>query len=167
MLQGVRLKEWAIAVVVLAGIALGIALAAQANTGTGEEPAAAATARIYWSDGDSGRLADGTKFRLHGVDAPETGSTKWYAGARCEHERELGFAAKEKVLDLTRDRKLTVVRDYGRDKYGRLVVDLELEGQDLAALLVAAGSHRIWDYDGGDRKPDWCTIRTNPLVSGS
>ena len=167
MLQGVRLREWLIAVVVMAGIALGIALAAQATTEAGDEEKAASAARVYWSDGDSGRLADGTKFRLHGVDAPETGSTKWYAGARCEHERELGFAAKEKVLDLTRGKTLTVIRDYGRDRYGRLVVDLALDGQDLAALLVAGGSHKVWDYDGGARKPDWCTVRTSPLVTGS
>lgn len=165
MERGIRLKEWAIVVVVLAGIALGIALAAQAATGTVTD-GEAHTAPVYWSDGDSGRLADGTKFRLHGVDAPETGSTKWYRGAKCEQERELGYAAKAHVLDLTRGTPLVVTRDYGQDAYGRLVVDLALDGRDLGTLLVDSGSHQVWDYDGGDPKPNWCTPRTPPPATG-
>ena len=165
MAKGIRLKELAIAAVVLAGIALGIALAAQAATDAAGDPQEVAAA-VYWSDGDSGRLPDGTKFRLHGVDAPETGSTKWVSGAKCEHERELGYAAKESVLALTRGKTLTVTHDYGPDRYGRRVIDLSLEGEDLAAQLVAGGSHQVWDYDGGDRKPDWCTQRTRNAVTG-
>ena len=166
MPRGTRLKEWLITFMVLAGIAFGIAVAAR-------EPAAPGgtarfdTSSVYWSDGDSGRLADGTKFRLHGVDAPETGSIDWYSGAKCEHERELGYEAKAYVRELTRDRILTVSHDYGPDRYGRQVVDLAVDGQDLAALLVAAGTHKLWDYDGGDSKPDWCTGRTHGPVTGS
>ena len=166
MVQGVRLKEWLIAIVVLAGIAAGIALAAQATTGTTAEDKDP-PGLTYWSDGDSGRLADGTKFRLHGVDAPETGSTRWYRGAKCELERELGFKAKERVLELTRGKVLTVTHNYGRDDYGRLVVDLAVDGQDLATLLVEDGTHKVWDYDGGERKPDWCTPRTPEGQAGS
>ena len=59
---------------------------------------------VYWSDGDSGRLSDGTKFRLHGVDAPETGSMKQRGGAKCEAERELGYDAKAAAVELTRGR---------------------------------------------------------------
>lgn len=164
--QSIRLKEWLIVAVVLLGIAIGIALAAQAATGT-SDAAAPREGAVYWSDGDSGRLADGTKFRLHGVDAPETTSVKWYRGAKCEHERELGYLAKERVLELTRGKTLTVAHDYGRDPYQRLVVDLAVDGQDLAGLLIAAGTHKVWDYDGGDPKPDWCTLRTAPSVTGS
>ncbi|MBA4227670.1 MAG: hypothetical protein C0456_13665 [Hyphomonas sp.] len=111
---------------------------------------------VYWSDGDSGRLSDGTKFRLHGVDAPETGSMKQRGGARCEAERELGYDAKAVAVELTRGRVVTVSRIMGRDRYGRNVVTLSLDGQDLAGLLVASGTHRAWDYDGGAPKPDWC-----------
>ena len=111
---------------------------------------------VYWSDGDSGRLSDGTKFRLHGVDAPETGSMKQRGGARCEAERELGYGAKAAAVELTRGRVVTVSRIMGRDRYGRNVVTLSLDGQDLTGLLVASGTHRAWDYDGGAPKPDWC-----------
>ena len=51
---------------------------------------------------------------------------------------------------------MTVTRIMGRDRYGRNVVTLNMDGDDLAALLVASGTHRAWDYDGGAPKPDWC-----------
>lgn len=111
---------------------------------------------VYWSDGDSGRLSDGTKFRLHGVDAPETGSMKQRGGAKCEVERALGYDAKAAAVELTRGRAVTVTQIMGRDRYGRNVVTLSMDGKDLAALLVESGTHRAWDYDGGAPKPDWC-----------
>ncbi|MCA8901512.1 MAG: thermonuclease family protein [Hyphomonas sp.] len=152
MPQSVRLKEWFIGIAVVAGIAAGIAIAAQsANSATLPE-----SGTVYWSDGDSGRLANGVKFRLHNIDAPETGSLKQRGGAKCEVERVLGYDAKAAVLDLTRGKALTVTQDYGPDRYKRRVVDLSLDGQDLATLLIDGGSHAFWDYDGGAPKPDWC-----------
>jgi hypothetical protein len=35
-------------------------------------------------------------------------------------------------------------------------VRLEIGGEDVASLLVAGGTHRTWDYDGRQKKPDWC-----------
>jgi endonuclease YncB( thermonuclease family) len=161
-----RLKEWLITFVVLAGIAFGVAVVAREPV----EPAGEVpfdTSSVYWSDGDSRRLADGTKFRLHDVDAPETGPLDWVSSAKCERERELGHQAKAAVRELTRDQVLTVSHDYGPDRHGRLVVDLSLNGQDLAALLVAGGTHKASDYDGGDAKPEWCTGHTQGPVTGS
>lgn len=111
---------------------------------------------VYWSDGDSGRLSDGTKFRLHGVDAPETGSMKQRGGAKCEAERALGFDAKAVAVELTRGETVTVSKLMGRDRYGRNVVKLSMEGRDVASLLISGGTHQAWDYDGGEPKPDWC-----------
>ncbi|MBD3769663.1 MAG: thermonuclease family protein [Rhodobacterales bacterium] len=166
MPRGGRLKEWLITFMVLAGIAFGIAVAAREPANL-QDKAGFDTSSVYWSDGDSGQLADGTKFRLHGVDAPETGAVDWYTGAKCEGERELGYEAKAYVRTLTRDKVLTVSHSYGADRYGRQVVDLSVDGQDLAALLVAAGTHKVWDYDGGAAKPNWCTGRTQQPVTGS
>ena len=120
-------------------------------------PACAAEERrqIYWSDGDSGRF-QGKKFRLHGVDAPETGGVGSYGGAKCEYERELGYAAKEDVVEFTRGKLVQVYRDYGEDRYGRLVVDLSVNGQDLAMQMINRGVLKRWDYDGGEPKPNWC-----------
>ncbi|WP_213269620.1 thermonuclease family protein [Hyphomonas sp.] len=111
---------------------------------------------VYWSDGDSGQLSDGTKFRLYGIDAPETGSMKQRGGAKCEAERALGFDAKAVAVELTRGREVIVTRVMGRDRYGRNVVALSLDGEDMASLLIGRGTHQAWDYDGGAPKPDWC-----------
>lgn len=122
---------------------------------------------VYWSDGDSGQLSDGTKFRLHGIDAPETGSMKQRGGAKCEAERSLGYDAKAVAVDLTRGRSVTVTEVMGRDRYGRNVVSLSLGGQDVADLLVAQGLHQAWDYDGGENKPDWCGQRAGVDAPGA
>jgi endonuclease YncB( thermonuclease family) len=147
----------------LAGAAVLLAILAGCAYYTSQPPAASAAAAateaaltVYWSDGDSGRLSDGTKFRLHGIDAPETGSMKQRGGAKCESERALGFEAREAALELTRGKQVTVSEVHGTDRYERTVLRLDLEGADLAALLVAGGTHRTWDYDGREKKPDWC-----------
>lgn len=111
---------------------------------------------VYWSDGDSGRLSDGTIFRLHGVDAPETAPLTRKGGARCEEERSLGFEAKAAATELTRGHVVEVSEVVGRDRYGRNIVRLSLQGRDVGEMLVAQGTHRVWDYDGRARKPDWC-----------
>lgn len=122
---------------------------------------------VYWSDGDSGQLSDGTKFRLHGIDAPETGSIKQRGGAKCEAERALGYDAKAAAVELTRGRSVTVTEVLGRDRYGRNVVSLSLAGEDVADLLVEMGLHQAWDYDGGEGKPDWCNWRAAAKTSGA
>ena len=119
---------------------------------------------VYWSDGDSGRLSDGTRFRLHGVDAPETGGVGAFGGAKCEAERDIGYEAKAVAVEMSRGAEISVSRNYGPDRYGRLVVDLSIDGADAADALVAAGSHRDWDYDGGEAKPDWCAMLGEGLV---
>lgn len=142
--------------VVLSVAALGAWIAMQPAAASAATDAAAPKLTVYWSDGDSGRLSDGTKFRLHGIDAPETGSMKQRGGAKCEHERVLGFEAKEAALELTRGKTVTVSQVRALDKYERTVLTLDLGGRDVAALLVAGGTHRSWDYDGRQKKPDWC-----------
>lgn len=119
---------------------------------------AAEASKIYWSDGDSGRL-DGMKFRLANIDAPETGSLKQRGGAKCEAEREIGYEAKEFIVEFTRGKQIRIVRDYGEDRYERLVVDLTADGVDVAKAAVAAGHLRIWPHKKGRAqapKPDWC-----------
>jgi len=113
---------------------------------------------IYWSDGDSGRLGQ-RKFRLANIDAPETGSMKQRGGAKCESERAIGYDAKAFIVEFTKDKTITIVRDYGEDRYGRLVVDLEANGVDVAKAGVDAGHLRDWLHIKGraqSPKPDWC-----------
>lgn len=122
-----------------------------------------AESSIYWSDGDSGRL-NGVPFRLANVDAPETGGVGAFGGAKCESERTLGYEAKAFIIDLTRDTKLAIARDYGKDRYDRLVIDLSTDGKDVAAAGVAAGHLRSWPHENGRAlasKPDWCNAHTD------
>jgi len=144
------------AAVLLTIAAGGVYYTSQAPAASAATPATEVALTVYWSDGDSGRLSDGTKFRLHGIDSPETGSMKQRGGAKCESERALGFEAKEAALEMTRGKEVTISEMRGTDRYERTVVRLELDGKDLAALLVAGGTHKIWDYDGREKKPDWC-----------
>jgi len=113
---------------------------------------------IYWSDGDSG-LIDGVKFRLANVDAPETGSLKQQGGAKCELEREKGYDAKAFIVALTKSGKVKIVRDYGYDRYQRLVVDLSVDGVDVGERAIADGILKAWPHRSGrtlSAKPDWC-----------
>lgn len=113
---------------------------------------------IYWSDGDSGRLGK-LKFRLANIDAPETGSLKQRGGAKCEAEREIGYDAKAFLVEFTRGKEIKITRDYGEDRYDRLVVDLSADGVDVAKAAVEAGHLRAWQHKKGRAqapKPDWC-----------
>lgn len=119
--------------------------------------------QLYWSDGDSGRI-NGKPFRLADIDAPETGAVGAQGGAKCEAERELGFAAKEWVVDLTRTGRagdaVVVVTDLASvDRYGRQALSLSVDGQLLSTLGIRAGRYRTWPHRNGraqSPKPDWC-----------
>ena len=118
---------------------------------------------IYWSDGDSGRLGQ-LKFRLANIDAPETGSMRQRGGAKCEYERELGYEAKAYIVGFTKDKTIRIVRDYGEDRYGRLVVDLEADGDDIGKNGIKAGHLKDWLHIKGRAqysKPDWCLKTSN------
>lgn len=113
---------------------------------------------IYWSDGDSGRI-DGMKFRLANVDAPETGGVGSRGGAKCEYERELGYEAKEYIVELTRDAQLEITARYGPDRYEREVIDLSANGVDVGEAGIASGHLGTWPHKGRralQPKPDWC-----------
>ena len=113
---------------------------------------------IYWSDGDSGRL-DGLKFRLANIDAPETGRLGQRSGAKCELEIERGFEAKGFIVEFTRGAELMIIKDYGEDRYGRLVIDLAADGKDVARAGIEAGVLGDWPHRNGralQKKPNWC-----------
>lgn len=130
--------------------------AAQTNSTT-------TSSNIYWSDGDSGRI-DGMKFRLANVDAPETGGVGARGGAKCEFERELGFEAKEFMVELTRNADLVITSNSGADRYDREVITLSANGQDVAEAGKAAGHLGDWPHKGRralSKKPDWCAFRAD------
>ena len=107
---------------------------------------------VVWDDCDSGRIGR-VKFRLADVDAPET----WHP--KCEAERELGYAAKAFMQDLTGGRRVTITSDDGYDGFNRLLVTLSVGGRDVAEAGLEAGYLREWPHDGRRalaERPDWC-----------
>lgn len=113
---------------------------------------------VKWTDGDSGTLlrSDGwqMKFRLKDIDAPETDGRR----AKCQDERKAGEQASEIARQLTDGKTVTITSRYGIDSTGRReLVDLAVDGQDVRSAMIASGFARVWDYDGGEPKPDWCT----------
>jgi len=98
-------------------------------------------AMISWVDGDSGRI-NGREFRLYGVDAPEGSLSR----ARCERERMRADEARYAVRALTMGKRTVIRQSYGPDKYGRELVDLSVNGRDVAANLLARGHLKRWDY---------------------
>ena len=148
-------------------LSLSVLLGCSKSTAS-EAPSAQLTASktyssIYWSDGDSGKIGE-IKFRLANIDAPETGSMKQRGGAKCERERKLGYEAKAYMVGFAKNKIIHIVRDYGEDRYGRLVVDLEANGSDVAKAGVTAGHLKDWLHIKGRAqyaKPDWCSKSEN------
>lgn len=107
---------------------------------------------VRWSDGDSGEI-DGERFRLADVDAPEIGRPA------CEAERRLGRDAMRHVRQITDHADVAVSHDFGRDRYERRVVELQVDGENLSDILIARGFLKPWPHDRGRAlraKPDWC-----------
>ena len=134
---------------------LPLTLAACAATPSSAQPVSS----LYWSDGDSGNV-NGVPFRLADVDAPETGGVGAAVGAaKCEKERELGYKAKEFIVNATKTGKVTITSTEERDDFDRTVMTLAIDGKDIGQLGVGAGFLRPYVFDGQRAtmpKPDWC-----------
>lgn len=88
-----------------------------------------------------------TRVRIAGVDAPELRGD-------CPSEIALATAARDLVVTALGDLPATLW-DVRYDKYGgRVLARVKSDsGEDIAALLIAAGLGRL--YNGGKRAP-WC-----------
>jgi len=99
-------------------------------------------------DGDT--IACGkTYVRIVNVDTPELG-----AHARCPAEAELAERARRFTAEQLAGSKIEIRPDpkRPRDRYGRTLARVVVDGIDLGEALVAAGLAREWD---GKRRP-WC-----------
>jgi len=133
---------------------LALTLAACAAAPSSAQPVTS----LYWTDGDSGRV-NGTEFRLADVDAPETGGVGSRGGAKCEKERELGFKAKEFIVNATKTSKVTITGTEEKDDFDRTVTTLAIDGKDIGQMGVKAGFLKPYVFDGQRAtmpKPDWC-----------
>jgi endonuclease YncB( thermonuclease family) len=85
-------------------------------------------------DGDTVRVLDAAnvqhKVRLQGIDAPERG-------------QPFGTVSRDRLAAMVMGKPVTV-HDEGRDKYGRTLGRIEIEGRDVNRTLVAEGL--AWHY---------------------
>lgn len=84
------------------------------------------------------------KIRLSAIDAPEISQPK------CKGEHERGLKAQA-FLAAKLPEKPGIVRT-GRDKYGRTLAKVLVNGRDVADLLIAEKLARPWR----GRKESWC-----------
>ena len=108
-------------------------------------PAEASSCRAL--DGDT-YICRGERIRLENVDAPEL-------HARCDAELEAARAARafaQAALDGAREIKIEVGRR-ARDRYGRTLAHVLVDGKDLGELLIGVGLARPYH---GERRRGWC-----------
>lgn len=110
------------------------------------------------------RVVDGDTLEFNGIkdhvrikdfDAPETGGT-----AKCALEKQLGKDSTQAAQEII-SMAFNIVPDLRpplkHDRYGRIVTTIEINHNDsFADLMVDSGHGSLWDYDGGEPKPDWC-----------
>jgi micrococcal nuclease len=92
--------------------------------------------------------AVGEYYRVENLDAPELGRR-----AACPAEADLGQRAKDAVSAWVDDARSVEALPVGRrDRYGRVVARIELDGADLGDRLIASGLAVRWT----GRKHDFC-----------
>lgn len=97
-------------------------------------------------DGDTFWM-QGRKIRILDIDTPELHP------ARCAEEERLGQAAKARLHDLLNSGAVTLERTgRDRDRYGRLLRRVQVNGQPVGDMLIGEGLAR--PYAGGRR--GWC-----------
>jgi micrococcal nuclease len=113
------------------------------------------------TDGDTIRIQY-RAYRLADLDTPETKASNRCKSSKVESDmKKLGLEAKEttrQLLSVAKKIDVTVyvdplTKDTVKDKYGRVLSKVSVDGQDLATILISKGLGK--HYDGG-KKTKWC-----------
>lgn len=91
---------------------------------------------------------NGVRYRLLGFDTPET------YFARCQVEYEKGIAAKLRLQELISSGSVRLVETRRSDRYGRVLAQLFVDGEDVGRMLISEGLAR--PYDGRSIRKRWC-----------
>lgn len=89
----------------------------------------------------------GEKIRLMGYDTPEP-TTNICGGQK---ETRLAALASNRLVELLNENQFTIER-HGKDRYGRTLAVVKIEGRDVGDILIAEGLARSWP-DGNEF---WC-----------
>ncbi|WJS05506.1 thermonuclease family protein [Roseibium aggregatum] len=98
-------------------------------------------------DGDSflvGMQSGSERIRVQNIDAPEI-------DGQCIEEIQRANWAKNRLADIMNESRVEIVRS-GKDKYGRTLARVSVNGVDAGGTLIAEGLARVWT---GRRQP-WC-----------
>lgn len=87
-------------------------------------------------DGDTFKLA-GETFRIRGMDTPEIRS-------KDAREKHFAILAKDELARLLSEKY--EIKRTGRDKYGRTVAEIYINGKDVAEIMVTEGLARPYVY---------------------
>lgn len=103
----------------------------------------------YVIDGDTFVLAGGERVRILNIDTAELPPR-----ARCDRETALALAAKARLAELLRGSDVVELRSSGRDRdrYGRQLRRVIVDGEDVGDRLLREGLAQRWR----GRKADWC-----------
>lgn len=110
------------------------------------EPISASQIEIV--DGDTIRVG-GEKVRLVGFDTPETG-----AEAGCDIEIQRGNLAARRLEQLLISGQLDIRYRKHRDKYGRRLATLKVDGVNIGRALIR--EQLAVPYKGSGYKMNWC-----------
>jgi micrococcal nuclease len=106
-----------------------------------------AEAKPWVIDGDTVVIAR-EHIRIANLDAPDIGKH-----ARCALEAERGHIAKDMAIKIIRDAKtIQIYARTGRDRYGRSLARLSIDGSDFGEQMISAGQARPWR----GRSSNWC-----------
>lgn len=85
--------------------------------------------------------------RINGIDTPEK-------AGKCDKEKKLALKATNFLKQKIKSAKDISIQDISlKDKYGRILATIFIDGKDIADEMVANGLAKR--YDGG-KKSNWC-----------
>ena len=103
--------------------------------------------RLRVVDGDTIKI-NGNAVRIKGYDTPET-----YRPA-CAEEKRKGLVATNKLTKLLKSGTVRIEWDRDKDRYGRLLARIYVNGTDIATTATKQGWARA--YDGKSAREGWC-----------
>ncbi len=102
------------------------------------------TVTVAWKDADDKNVR--VSCRLLGIDTPEIRRSS-------EHEKALAIKARDRLRSFVMGKVVTIRRP-GKEKYGRVLADLETAGCDSVADYMLEDREVCRPYQGG-RKAGW------------
>ncbi len=138
-------------VLLLMAIAAGAYLIMEERSNGSASTISANSGAFQVIDGDTVRFR-GERLRLLVIDAPEIGSP------RCPAEYRAGVAAKNELSDFIFGRLVTVHYSGRRDVFGRPLVRLSVDGNDLGKHLLSRSLAVRYAWGKRISKIYWCGL---------